>query len=265
MTLLRRMVVPAALLTFGALTVEAQTTTVSPTGGGGSERCLVGVNGICQGGAYDGAISIVRAVEMDLDVSLVRVDDGLDRIWQALSGGVGLSVRARYAADELRLGYDAGSGYVERISNIPSGQVRVRSGSLGEFTDQEANYADSFTTIGNWTQLGLNAGTLFAFVLSDNSIGQRWTSNNSGSGVGAAGYGNSGNLEDHMVAFRIAPTQYLIAWEDLPLAGSDRDYNDMVLEVNWVAPVPLPAALPLLLSGLLGFAGLARARRRVAA
>jgi uncharacterized protein DUF4114 len=265
MKLLCRMVAPAALLTLGALGVEAQTTYVDPAGGGGSERCLVGVDGICQGGTYGGAISIVRAVEMDLNVSLVRVDDGLDQIWQALSAGVnGLSIRSRYAADELRLGYDSGTGYVERIDNIPSGQVHVRSGSLGEFTDEEANYADSFATISNWQSLGLNAGTLFAFILNDMTTQQRWTSNNSGSGVGSGGYANSSNLEDHVVAFRITPTQYLIAWEDRPLLASDRDYNDMVLEVNWVAPVPLPAALPLLLSGLLGFAGLARARRRVA-
>lgn len=262
MTLLRR--TAAVLLTIGTLSAEAQTTYINPDGGTENERCLVGVGGVCQGGAYDGAFSIIRALEMDMGASLVRVDDAIDQIWQAVVDGGDLRARARYAADNLRLGYDAGAGYVERIDSIPASQVRVTNTSL--FTGaQSNNYSDSFTTVGGWTSLNLTAGTLFAFVLSDTTVTNRWTSNNGGTGVGSTSYANSGNRDDHMVAFRASPTRYIIAWEDRPLSGADLDYNDLVLEVNWVAPVPLPAALPLLLSGLVGFAGLARARRRVLA
>jgi hypothetical protein len=31
---------------------------------------------------------------------------------------------------------------------------------------------------------------------------------------------------------------YVLAWEDLPFSGSDRDYQDMVLHVSGVTPVP---------------------------
>jgi hypothetical protein len=245
-------------LAISILGAQAQQTPINPDGGGETERCLVGVNGICQGGAYDGAVSIVRALEMDLGGSLVRVDDGLDRIWQAISNQAGNVVgRARYAADSLRLGYDAGAGFVDLVGNIPTGQVRVSN--VGLFAGaQQNNYGDSFQTVANWTPVSLTPGTLFAFVLSDLSVTNRWTSNNSGGGIGSAGYANSANGDDHMVTFQLAPNHYIIAWEDRPLAGSDRDYNDMVLEVRFLTPVPLPAALPLLLSGLLALGGIPR-------
>lgn len=78
---------------------------------------------------------------------------------------------------------------------------------------------------------------------------------------------------DQMVAFRgdgdtiKLPTRpagvwgsssYILAWEDLPLGNSDKDYNDMVVYVESVS-VPEPGTLALL--GL-GFAGLAAASRR---
>lgn len=39
------------------------------------------------------------------------------------------------------------------------------------------------------------------------------------------------------------PGSYLLGWEDLPLAGGDDDYQDSILEVSGVTPVPEPATL----------------------
>ncbi len=57
-------------------------------------------------------------------------------------------------------------------------------------------------------------------------------------------------------------SEYILGWEDLDLHGrSDRDYQDMVVKVN-VAPVPEPATMFLVGTGLAGLAGLRLARKK---
>lgn len=65
---------------------------------------------------------------------------------------------------------------------------------------------------------------------------------------------------DHMYAYGALTGDYegsyIIAWEDL--AQGDNDYQDFVALLQDITPVPLPSAAWLLLSGLIGMAGVTR-------
>jgi hypothetical protein len=69
----------------------------------------------------------------------------------------------------------------------------------------------------------------------------------------------------HFALFQQSADNYWIGMEDLPFLDSlgnkvsDKDYNDMVVTVR---PVPIPAAVWLLGSGLLGLAGIRRRFRK---
>ncbi|GFE84253.1 hypothetical protein GCM10011487_62530 [Steroidobacter agaridevorans] len=63
----------------------------------------------------------------------------------------------------------------------------------------------------------------------------------------------SGTLEGEF----FSREDYILAWEDL-LSGGDRDYQDFVAVVQDITPVPLPTPVLLLISGLVGLAGVSR-------
>lgn len=254
-------------------TAGAETTTVNAQGHFGNERCLTGGGGgNCSGGTYHGAFSLVKVFENDLGAgaSLVRVDDEFDKIWiNATDSGGQVQGLARYAGDKSKLGFDAtvaSGGYTTLRGILLKNKVRVNNASAYA---GDTKPGDFIVQPDSWTTIPVLAGTPFAFVLKDKSMGYKITSNPD-SGVGAIGYANSGLALDYMVTFQVwlngvAQQHYFIAWEDRnPLLGNtgDYDYNDYVAEVRFANPVPEPETYAMLLAGL-GLMALAARRRRL--
>jgi hypothetical protein len=177
-----------------------------------------------------------------------------------------------------------GWGNLQRVDDfgvLPNDQVWFNPGTGTGSATAQAKYADynqdfgyipdggSFVSLFPVTGNGINLGAPTADLASgpynfvwalDPSGASQWTSKQSL---------NSDSEFDHMVTWLIKGNadnpnnpvgSYVIAWEDLP-GGGDHDYNDLVVEVN-VAPVPIPAAILLLGSGLIGLAGIRKKFKR---
>lgn len=56
--------------------------------------------------------------------------------------------------------------------------------------------------------------------------------------------------------------EWILAWEDIVYANSDQDFNDFVVMVESIRPVPEPGTLGLIGLGLVGMGVVARHRRR---
>jgi hypothetical protein len=218
-----------------------------------------------------------------------RLADGADSYWT--TGGVASStvvLELAGFANTNQFGlYDPVSGSSVRIFE---GSAAAGSTATIEFVAGSAGGYDvrvNGSTQGNFTS------ALFGFYLFVPTTGTTFYSNtaaNAANPPGPAGAIDPGPQPDHLYAYRgtntrflgqdngidevqglpeilegdvFASPQYILAWEDLrsSVSGYDGDFQDFVVLVKDITPVPLPAAAWLLASGLLGFGGLARRRR----
>jgi len=163
--------------------------------------------------------------------NLTRIDDTIDQIWNPANGNA--TAQAKYA------GFTQEFGYIPDLN--------------GDNTFDES-FVSLFTVAGNGINLGAPTATL-----SSGEVNFLWALRPSGAPQWTSLSDPNSDSLDHMVTWLITggagEGNYVIAWEDLA-GGGDRDFNDLVVEVSsHPDPVPEPATMLLLGSGLLGLAG----------
>lgn len=135
--------------------------------------------------------------------------------------------------------YDTNSGSVERLE--------VFGGTAGPTTSAtiQFNLAAGTASFGSQT-IATKGG--FGFYIGTKDAGDFYSNSDLNGGVDYAlmfdtkGNGNS----------KLKGAHVIVAFEDLPLASADWDYNDLVVGVTNVTPVPLPAGVLLFGAGALG-------------
>jgi hypothetical protein len=158
--------------------------------------------------------------------NFTRVNDASDIQWVGLNGGA--TFDAIYAADSQAL-YTAG------LTGVPiSNEILGGPGSTGTIPSRSANVVNYTPVTQPFLFLDQPSGPYLAY--SDPALN---------SGVdrmvtfAVTGYLVDPGVLSSWTAFSDGTTHYVIAFED----GTDMDFNDFVVEVSGVAPVPEPTTM----------------------
>lgn len=221
---------------------------INPVGGGGSEFSLQEI--------LDD-ITVNPMGDSSIDVNTDQIADESDSLWSITGSGGSVAT----FIIEISAYADSNSWGIYDPSD-PTNSVEIFAGgnTAGDQVLLSILADGSVKTNGMDTGVDL-ANDVFGFYL------------NSPDGTFYSETGLNADQADHMVAFQgndldkiqlpgYAPgtwtdNEYLFAWEDVSGLG-DWDYNDLVVMVESIEPIPEPGTVLLLGAGLIGLIGLGR-------
>ncbi len=152
---------------------------------------------------------------------LPQVSDSLDNLWIETEGQVLLEVR--YAGFNQALGYRYNGRDIVLISAI-----NIKKGRNDIIVDMNVFNGGPFSWVDK-TSGGTDAGTWY----SDDTLNR--------------------DKMDHFIAFTTPKAgEYILAFEDWAVTLGDHDYNDLIVKVKQVAPVPEPSTFLLVGAGIIG-------------
>jgi hypothetical protein len=205
------------------------------------------------------------------NVATACVDDGGDAAWELVGsvGAVDIVLELAGNASTNSFGVYDLADPTRRLTVFEGNDgaeatatLRVRSDGNGgwQLSVREINNSDDPT---GWTHLNSMTTTAFGFYLATASNGTFFsdTTRNVDGVDHLYAYGGTGAtfLSGPLSGTVFSATDFILAWEDLA-GGGDRDYQDFMVIAQDIAPVPLPTAVWLLASALVGLAGVSRRR-----